>query len=81
MNKPIKTKKEKPTVDEELPHDHWIDEHSVIRLSLSPKRKKLVLEWMEWPEMRTIAECRYTLAEARLLYAVLGCHIKELESR
>lgn len=80
MTKPIRSKKERP-VDKELAYDNWIDDHSFIRLSLSPKKKKLVLEWMEWPEMNTVTECRYTLAEARLLYATLGCHIKELESR
>lgn len=80
MTKPIRIKKEK-TVDEEIPFDNWIDEHIFVRLSLAPKKKKLVLEWVEWPQMETITKCTYSLAEARLLHAMLGCHIKELESR
>lgn len=81
MNRRITIKKEKPVVDEEAPFDQCIDDNIFIRLSLRPKKKRITLEWMEWPELNVIAGCTYTLAEARLLHATLGCHIKELESR
>lgn len=78
MSKPIRIKKE--ALDEEAPYDNWIDDNTFVRLALKPK-KKIVLEWVEWPELNVVTRCTYTLAEARLLYAMLGCHTKELESR
>jgi len=79
MKKPIRIKKE--ALDEEAPYDQYIDDNTFIRLALKPKKKRIVLEWVEWPELNVVTSCTYTLAEARLLYATLGCHIKELESR
>ena len=45
MKKPIRIKKE--ALDEEAPYDQCIDDNTFIRLALKPKKKRIVLEWVE----------------------------------
>lgn len=79
MKKPIRIKKPKLIDDEVCGHDLFLRSEAFIQTDIDKKKKRISLRVLESYDTEPLAEVKMNLHEAKLIHAVLGVHIGQLE--